>query len=188
MKQTIFLIILLMFSCDNETEDTFQKDLSIATEEFENGNYLTSLEKYNSLLKKDETSQLYMGRGFCNMKLNYKEESLSDFTMALSLDPANKDALAGKSLINIYNGNYESAITSLELLHNAEANYSSSFYIELTDTKINYIKALSYYLTQDFENCFDTIEKLETISFLKTDPLIAQKLLLHLNLVSASKL
>ncbi len=139
--------------------------LNSAIAHFQAGDYPAAENYFRIVLSKnneDLKPEAYMGLGFSQMRNDNPSDAYQSLQFSLTLQSGYEDALAGLSLLEYATKqNYVAAISYGEAVLASNNNYIFSYDDNLDKYDLLVNIALSQYMLQLWEDCIDTIRKID---------------------------
>ena len=121
------VLILTPLSCIGEPE--YKKEHTIGIGLLEQESWEEAIIHFDkSINLNKEYAPVYVDRGFANYKLNNIEQAFEDYSEAIKIEPKNSKALSARAEIHAFKGDFNAALTDLDLAI-SEKNDDPSFYI-----------------------------------------------------------
>jgi len=139
--------------------------LNSAIANFQDGDYPAAENYFRIVLSKnneDLKAEAYMGLGFSQMRNNNAFDAYQSLQSSIILQPDYDDARAGLSLLEYAaKQNYAAAISYGQSVLASNGNYIFSYDASLDRYDLLVNIALSQYMLQRWEDCLDTIRKID---------------------------
>jgi tetratricopeptide (TPR) repeat protein len=187
---SILLIFLMLMSCDSSTTEKIPDVIKVEigdkpeedyTEqgwiEFENSKYLNAIKNFKLAISENNLYQdAYNGLGWSYARVDSMSSALKSFTIAINSSPGNqeitKDAIAGRSFVNLVLNKYNDAILDVNQVLNYDSYGSNSYKkyvfrhdLNITDRDLNLVKAISYFMTAQYDKCYQSIILIDSTAF-----------------------